>query len=159
MSYRMREATHRDADVLVRHRIAMFTDMGLVLDAPALDAAFRVWLLENMAAGIYRAWLVEAADGSVAAGGGISILPWPPGPSYPGSAIAMVYNVYTEPAHRRRGLARLVMETIHTWAASHGISSVALNASDDGRPLYESMGYQVTPNPMMFYPLVKTGPA
>ena len=51
------------------------------------------------------------------------------------------------------------METIHTWAAAHGISSAALNASDDGRPLYESMGYQVTPNPMMFYPLVKTGPA
>ena len=159
MPYRVREATDRDADVLVRHRIGMFTDMGLALDAPALDAAFRVWLVEHMAAGTYRAWLVEAEDRSVAAGGGISILPWPPGPSYMGNAIAMVYNVYTEPAHRRRGLARLIMETIHTWAAGHGIASVALNASDHGRPLYESMGYQVTPNPMMFYPLVKTGPA
>ena len=27
---------------------------------------------------------------------------------------------------------------------------VALNASADGRPLYESMGYLLPPNPMMF---------
>jgi hypothetical protein len=30
-----------------------------------------------------------------------------------------------------------------------------LNASRDGQPLYESMGYQITPTPMMFFPLVK----
>ena len=156
MSYRVREATLGDADVLVRHRIGMFTDMGLVLDAAALDAAFRVWLAEMMPAEIYRAWLAEAADGAIAGGVGISILPWPPGPSYMGDKIAVVYNVYTEPAHRRRGLARLIMNTIHAWAAAHDITSIALNASRDGQPLYESMGYQLTPSPMMFYPVAKT---
>ena len=156
MSYRVREATLGDADVLVRHRIGMFTDMGLVLDAAALDAAFRVWLAEKMPEGIYRAWLAEAEDGAVAGGGGISILPWPPGPSYMGGKIAVVYNVYTEPLHRRRGLARLIMNTIHAWAAAHDITSIALNASRDGQPLYESMGYQLTPSPMMFYPVART---
>jgi GNAT superfamily N-acetyltransferase len=159
MSYRMREATLADAEVLVRHRIGMFTDMGLTLDAAALDAAFRVWLAEQMREGIYRAWLAEAEDGTVAGGGGISILPWPPGPSYMGDKIAVVYNVYTEPAHRRRGLARLIMNTIHAWAAAHDITSIALNASRDGQPLYESMSYQLTPSPMMFYPVAKTRPA
>ena len=156
MTYRVREATLADADVLVRHRIGMFTDMGLTLDAGALDAAFRVWLAEKMPEGIYRAWLAEAADGTVAGGGGISILPWPPGPSYMGDKIAVVYNVYTEPPHRRRGLARLIMNTIHAWAAAHDITSIALNASRDGQPLYESMGYQLTPSPMMFYPVART---
>ena len=73
-----------------------------------------------------------------------------------GDKIAVVYNVYTEPAHRRRGLARLIMNTIHAWAAAHDITSIALNASRDGQPLYESMGYQLTPSPMMFYPVAKT---
>ena len=159
MTYRVREATLADADVLVRHRIGMFTDMGLTLDAAALDAAFRVWLAEKMPEGIYRAWLAEAADGAIAGGGGISILPWPPGPNYMGDKIAVVYNVYTEPLHRRRGLARLIMNTIHAWAAAHDITSIALNASRDGQPLYESMGYQLTPSPMMFYPVAKTRPA
>jgi hypothetical protein len=56
----------------------MFTDMGLTLDVPALDAAFRVWLADTMPAGVYRAWVVEVEDGAIAGGGGISILPWPP---------------------------------------------------------------------------------
>jgi GNAT superfamily N-acetyltransferase len=56
-----------------------------------------------------------------------------------------VYNVYTEPAHRGRGLARRIMETIHSWCRAQGLKTVALNASEFGRPLYESMGYQ--PNP------------
>jgi GNAT superfamily N-acetyltransferase len=66
--------------------------------------------------------------------------------------LAFVYNVYTEPAHRRRGLARRVMDAMHHWCRDAGIASIALNASEDGRPLYEALGYQVSPAPMMFFP-------
>jgi GNAT superfamily N-acetyltransferase len=65
--------------------------------------------------------------------------------------LAFVYNVYTEPAHRRRGLARRIMATIHDWCRGAGLPLVALNASRDGQPLYEAMGYQVFPHPMMFF--------
>lgn len=153
--YRVREATLRDADVLVRHRIAMFTDMGLSFDAGELDRAFRVWLAELMPAGTYRAWLAHTFDGEVAGGGGITIIPWPPGPRYAGDRLAFVYNVYTEPVHRRRGLAKLIMETIHGWCREEGIGSMALNASQDGKPLYEALGYAESPSPMMFFPIVR----
>jgi GNAT superfamily N-acetyltransferase len=153
--YRVREATLDDARVLARHRIAMFTDMGVPLDALELDEAFRAWLAETMPAGTYRAWLAETIDGQVAAGGGITIIPWPPGPRYPGDRLAFVYNVYTEPPHRRRGLAKLIMETIHGWCRAHQIGSTALNSSREGKPLYEAMGYAETPNPMMFFPIVR----
>ena len=46
-----------------------------------------------------------------------------------GHRLAFVYNVYTEPAHRRRGLARLIMDAIHAWCREEGIGSMALNAS------------------------------
>jgi len=150
-NYRVRPATLDDMAALVRHRLAMFTDMDVPLDAAALDRSFRVWLTEMMPAGTYRAWLVETDTGEVAAGGGVSVLPWPPGPSYMGDKIGVIYNVYTEPAHRRRGLARRLMETIHAWCRDAGVASTALNASRDGRPLYESMGYRLPPNPMMFF--------
>jgi len=153
--YRIRPATLADADVLARHRIAMFTDMAVPLDAAPLEQSFRIWLAEVMPAGTYRAWLAETADGAVAGGGGITILPWPPGPRYMGNRLAFVYNVYTEPAHRRRGLARLLMDAIHGWCRDEGISSMALNASRDGKSLYESMGYVESPSPMMFLPLVR----
>jgi GNAT superfamily N-acetyltransferase len=152
-AYRTREATLDDAAVLSRHRIGMFTDMGVPLDAGTLDAAFRAWLADTMPHGTYRAWLVETPEGEIVAGGGITILPWPPGPRYIGDRLAFVYNVYTEPAHRRRGLARIVMDAIHDWCREAGITSLALNASRDGQPLYEAMGYGVTPSPMMFLAL------
>ena len=149
-SYHIRRGTLADVDAIVHHRIAMFTDMGIPMDLPVLDREFRQWLAAMMPAGTYHSWLVESEGGGVVAGGGLSVLPWPPGPHYMGTQIGVVYNVYTEPAHRRRGLARLIMETIHAWCRDARISSVALNASTDGRPLYESMGYQLPSNPMMF---------
>jgi GNAT superfamily N-acetyltransferase len=105
-----------------------------------------------MPANVYRAWLVEDG-GEIVGGGGMTVLPWPPGPQYAGSTLAFVYNVYVEASHRRRGIARQVMAAMHAWCAANGVTSMALNASEDGRPLYEALGYAVTPSPMMFYAL------
>jgi GNAT superfamily N-acetyltransferase len=149
--YQVRPATLDDADVLVRHRVSMFTEMGTPMDVAALEIAFREWLTETMPAGTYRAWLVETADGHVVGGGGITVLPWPPGPHYSGGRLAFVYNVYTDAAHRRRGLGRLVMDTIHDWCRDAGVTSIALNASKDGQGLYNSMGYVESSSPMMFF--------
>src|SRR5688572_12767810 len=147
--YRIRPATLDDVEVLVHHRIAMFSDMGTPMDADTVARAFRSWVTRMLPAGTFRAWLVDTPDGGIVAGGGITIIPWPPGPSNLGDTLAFVYNVYTEPEHRHRGLARMVMETIHRWCAEAGITTVALNSSADGQPLYESLGYRVRTNPMM----------
>ena len=161
-AYRVRVATLADADALVRHRVGMFSDMGVEIDAAALAAAFRRWLGEALPTGVYRAWIVEDianveeienGTGPIVGGGGITVWPWPPGPRSLGDRLAFVYNVYTEPAHRRRGVARLIMDAVHVWCRANGVSSLALNTSADGRPLYESMGYQLAPNPMMYLAL------
>jgi GNAT superfamily N-acetyltransferase len=148
-TYRVRPAALDDVDALVHHRLAMFAEMGTEVDAGLVETAFREWLAAMLTAGTYLAWVVEARGHEIVGGGGITVLPWPPGPQYVGGRLAFVYNVYTEPAHRRRGLARLVMETIHGWCRENGIGLVGLNASQQGRTLYEAMGYQPTPSPMM----------
>ena len=150
-NYRVREATLDDTDVLVRHRLAMFTDMGRTFDAPLIAQMFRDWLRPMMSAGDYRAWLCETAAGEVAGGAGITLIKWPPGPSpLQSEHVAFVYNVYTEHPHRRRGIARRLMEAVHLWCANRGIGAIALNASADAQHLYESMGYQIAPSPMMW---------
>ena len=131
----------------------MFTDMGAPVDTAVLGGAFRAWLVSTMPADTYRAWVVEDAAGLIVAGGGITIIPWPPGPRFLGDRIAFVYNVYTERPHRHRGIARMVMDAIHAWCRQQGISLIALNSSESGRSLYESMGYQATPTPLMFLSL------
>jgi GNAT superfamily N-acetyltransferase len=51
--------------------------------------------------------------------------------------------VLTRPENRRLGLARRLMEDALTSAQSQGIRTLKLDATDDGRPLYESLGFVV----------------
>ena len=145
MSYTIREARESDLSTILHHRRQMFHDMGYT-DAAALDAMQKTTeplLRRGLTEGFYRGWLVE--DGRrVVAGGGVFIAEWPSHPRGVQTKRIEIVNVYTESEHRRRGLARLLMETILAWCRSEGYSTVVLHASDDGRALYESLGFTPT---------------
>jgi len=143
-SYRVRLATAADAAVVAHHRVAMFRDMGTLPDddGAALEHSSALYLGPAITAGDYRGWLVER-DGVVVAGAGVIVRQLLPRPGYPGGGReAYVLNVYTEPAHRRRGLARSLMHTVLEWCRVEGLARVALTASDEGRRLYESLGFE-----------------
>ena len=91
-TYRIRPATLGDLDVLVRQRIGMFNDMGVQV-SESVGPAFRDWLADTMPSGTYRAWLTETETNEVAAGGGLTILPWPPGPRYPTGRPMMFFGL------------------------------------------------------------------
>lgn len=141
--YTLRPATKADIPLIVHHRQAMFTEMGLKGDYDTMAERFAVWL-ETALNQSYFGWLVQLATGEVVAGGGVSLMPKPPGPQDLNDVLAYVYNIYTEPDYRRQGLARRMMETIQQWCAQRQIKTIALHASDFGRPLYEALGYQPT---------------
>jgi len=58
-----------------------------------------------------------------------------------GTEIAYVNAVYVRPAYRRRGVASRLMELAVEWSRERGCKSVRLRASDDGRFLYEHLGF------------------
>ena len=53
-----------------------------------------------------------------------------------------ILNVYTQPEFRHRGLAQWVVEAALHWCKTNEVDLVTLHASDDGRRLYESLGFQ-----------------
>ena len=55
-----------------------------------------------------------------------------------------ILNMYIEPRVRRCGVVRELMKAMTEWCRSEGYGSVSLHASEAGRPLYESMGFQPT---------------
>lgn len=124
----------------------MFYEMGYRDDAvlDAMAAAFRHWLLRLMHTGEYLAWFAVTPDGSIAAGLGLWLMDWPPHMVGPGARRGNILNVYTSAEYRRQGLARRLMETALEWCRAHGIRAVILHSSDEGRPLYESLGFQRT---------------
>ena len=64
-----------------------------------------------------------------------------PTPGHPTGNRAHLMNVYTAPDHRRRGLARRLLTVLHREAAKRGVTEITLDATEQGRRLYESMGY------------------
>ena len=135
-----------DLDAAVHHRRAMFRDMGYT-DELALDgmsARFRPWLRRKMEAGEYLAWFALAPDASIAAGLGLWLMDWPPHLVGAGSVRGNILNVYTEPEHRRQGLARGLMQVALDWCAANRVDVVILHASEEGRALYESLGFEAT---------------
>lgn len=144
--FTIRRAFTDDVIALVEHRRAMFCDMGY-RDNAALDAMaakFRPWLLTQMNAGEYLAWLVVAPDGSIAAGAGLWLMDWPPHMIGAGARRGNILNVYTVDKFRRRGLARQLMEVAMRWCRENRVDIIILHASSDGRGLYESMGFAAT---------------
>lgn len=159
--YRIRMATLHDAPVIAWHRVAMFRDMGRLtpeLHAPLLQASTE-FLSGALDRGDYFGWLVETTTnpGTVIAGAGLQVRVLLPHPGWPGKVRpclgparqGYVLNVFTEPAWRRRGLAGILMSQVIEWAKENGLDSLVLHASDEGRSLYEQLGFTAT-NEMRF---------
>jgi GNAT superfamily N-acetyltransferase len=146
MEIRAARLDEKDLETIVHQRRAMFFDMGRK-DERALDAMcekFRPWLKRKMAAGEYQAWFAVAPDGAVVAGAGLWLMDWPPLMTAGGKWRGIILNVYTEPAYRRQGLARRLMLVAMDWCEKEGVEGVILHASAEGRPLYESLGFEPT---------------
>ena len=159
MTYSIRAATPVDAAIIAGHRVAMFRDMGEVpteeLSAELLassTAALTAWLRDRS----YVGWLAIDDGNAVIAGAGVHIKPQLPRISHDvsrvvTSPIPLAVNVYTQPEWRGQGVARALMKVLMEWAAGQGADRLVLHASDAGRPLYLSMGFEAT-NEMRWHP-------
>lgn len=52
-----------------------------------------------------------------------------------------IFNVCTEAAFRRRGFSRACLRSLLSWYGGRGVERVGLRPSDEGAPLYRSLGF------------------
>lgn len=57
-------------------------------------------------------------------------------------------NMYTDPEYRRRGIALRTLDRLVSDARERGITSISLEATEMGRPLYEKYGFVKTEDEM-----------
>jgi GNAT superfamily N-acetyltransferase len=143
MDYRIRPALPDDAPVLTRHRIRMMEDMGMGTESErqSIRPVSQDYFSRAVADGVYHGWLVEDAEHRVVAGGGVLLVPWPPSPLDGSTQRPYIINMYTEPEHRRQGLARRIVDQLLAFCRERGFATVRLNASEMGRPVYEAAGF------------------
>jgi len=142
----IRVAAPSESAIILHHRRSMFRDMGegTVEELDRMVEVASPWLARALADGSYRHWLALDSSGRIAGGGGVLLSPWPASPTDPCTQRAVILNVYTEPEFRKRGIARQIMLTILAWVKERGLRAVNLHASDEGRHLYEKLGFEAT---------------
>ena len=149
----IRPVTPADLELISWHRARMFQDMGEL--PPELFDSFRAQSLETLwrmfDSKKYFGWVAtpENYAEKIVAGAGVQIREVPPHPEsdthgkidiVPGRQ-AIIQNVYTEQEWRRHGLATLLIKRIIDWTREQGIDSLVLHASDEGRAVYERLGF------------------
>jgi GNAT superfamily N-acetyltransferase len=151
--FQVRLATPADLEIISHHRACLFTDMG-ELPAELFEsflAQSKETLNQMFGRGQYIGWLASPQDqpGKIVAGAGVHLRDVSPHPQPDANGKidivsgrqAIIQNVYTEPAWRRRGLGTLLMKEIISWSRKTGIDSLVLHSSDEGRALYEKLGF------------------
>ena len=147
--FRVRRATVQDAELIAWQRARMFQDMGEVSGDgfETLRQKAQTRLEEWIEAGNYVGWLATPVDKPdvVVGGAGIqlqSILPRPLSPSTISKGRqGTIVNVFTEPKWRRRGVSSLLIKEINAWSKNEGLDRLLLHASEDGRSVYEKLGF------------------
>lgn len=61
--------------------------------------------------------------------------------SHPTGRRAHLMNVYTRESYRRQGIAARMVEMLIREARDRGVTEISLDATEQGRPLYEKMGF------------------
>jgi GNAT superfamily N-acetyltransferase len=140
----IRRATLDDLPHVLRFRRGMLSDMGspgeTALDR--MEEAAATFLRESFADGSCLVWIAE--DERPVACGMLHVVPWIPSTIDPSTRRVWVHNMYTEPAYRRRGIAAEILLVMLAWCRSQGFLSVTLHASEQGRGVYERLGFRAS---------------
>lgn len=145
MNATLRPSTPADLETHVAHRLAMFrtmkvgTEEGLSRMAEAFRPQLRTWLHTGQC----RGFIVEE-DGRAVASVLLLMRDAIPTPVTPLSVRGYLFNIYTEPAHRRRGLAARLTDAVLDLARELGLEILEVHASLEAEGLYQRLGFMPT---------------
>ena len=141
--FEYKRATMEDIDELVRTRIIVLRAANKLSDDVDMSVveeesyAYYRRALENRE---HIAYLVYD-NGIFIGAGGVSFYQIMPTYHNPTGKKAYIMNMYTAPEYRRQGIAIHTLDLQVNDARKQGVSQIALEATDMGRPLYEKYGF------------------
>ncbi|MDA0744951.1 MAG: GNAT family N-acetyltransferase [bacterium] len=140
--YTIRKAEPSDIPALINFRARMFE---LVWkgggNINAMNEYSGPYFIKKMAANEFHAWIAETESGKPVACSALSFYYLTPKPSNIEGKYGYISSMFTDEAHRRKGLARKLLQAALDHAKSVGLQTVKLHASEYGQPLYESVGF------------------
>lgn len=141
--YDYKRASADDMDELVRTRIEVLraaNKLSNEIDMSQVRQESYAYYKRAIASEEHIGYLVYDGERFVGAGG-VSFYQVMPTYHNPSGKKAYIMNMYTVPEYRRQGIAFRMLDVLVEEVRKKGISSVALEATEMGRPLYEKYGF------------------
>ena len=140
---RIEKAGFADVDALTTLRLEyLIEDNGSLehSDAETIRNNLPGYIREHLKKDLF-AYVIREND-TIVSCAFLLIVMKPMSPAFIHGKTATVLNVYTLPAYRRRGYARMLMNAVIADAKESNIDVIELKATEDGYDLYRSVGFE-----------------
>ena len=144
MSLIIRPAMTEDIPLLIQTRLNFLSALGYPVsdcDFPKASHQMEVFLHEHLNNNLFA--LLAFEEAALAATGFLQVFNVIWHPAAPNGTYGRIINILTLPDYRRQGLARAIMQGLIQKAQELNLSYLDLDASPDGQPLYESLGFSL----------------
>lgn len=141
MDLQWKWAGAEELDLLVQTRLQVLRAANRLDEnapLPEVEAQSRQYYQQ---AGSDHAALLVYDGEKVIGTGGVSFYRVMPTCCNPTGRKAYIMNMYTAPEYRRRGIARKTLDMLVQECRRRGVGFITLEATEAGRPLYESYGF------------------
>lgn len=142
-NYKYKKATIADIDELVKTRIIVLRAANKLsndVDMSLVEKESYEYYKSALETGEHVAYLVYDNETFIGAGG-VSLYQVMPTYHNPTGKKAYIMNMYTAPEYRRQGIAIHTLDLLVKDVRKQGVSQIALEATEMGRPLYEKYGF------------------
>ena len=141
--FEYKKAALEDIDELVRTRIIVLraaNRLSVDVDMSLVEKESFAYYGHALESGEHIAYLVYD-NGTFVGAGGVSFYQVMPIYHNTTGKKAYIMNMYTAPEYRRQGIAFHTLDLLVKDAKEQGVTQIALEATDMGRPLYERYGF------------------
>lgn len=143
-----RKTTNADMKILMKLRLEMLREVNGLSGEYEYDENFISESRRYFESG--EQTTVIASDGETLVGCASLSYTWiMPTFSHPTGNRAHLMNVYTRADYRRRGISKKMVEILIDEAKENGVTEISLDATEIGRPLYESLGFKASDSCMV----------
>ena len=143
-----RKLKEKDLGLFIQMRIRQLREEG-AQEKTDLAPALRDYYERHLADGTFISWI--ALDGDRIVGtSGMSFVEKPPYFGCPNGRIGLLSSMFTDPAYRRRGIAKELLGRVVEEARAYGCGAVQITASDMGVLLYTDFGFVKNGNFMQY---------
>lgn len=128
---------------VIEHVFGQEADERLIL-------ANRQYYETHIADGSHYAVVAEA-DGEGCGCGAVCFTDELPSPDNPSGRCAYLMNIYVREAFRKHGIAHKIVSHLIEESERRGCGKIYLETTDDGRPVYASLGFRDLPGIMKLH--------